>query len=268
MSNWEITSEQIKKKMNEDVLSFSRINSWQCPYEWKLHYIDCVEGDSGFFAEVGTAMHETLEAYLKQEEDIFTLLEFFEEKWNEYVIHDAPPNKFVDITQQYFQQCTDYLSQLLFDFDKYEILGVEKEVKFNVGQYKFHGFIDLLIRDKDTDEIIISDHKSFLPRFKKNGEISKTQEEHFNEFKHQLYMYSIPIIQEYGRVDKLRWNFFRGQQEYIIPWVKEEYDETIRWALSRIEEISNEVLWLPNSDNRFYCNYLCSMRNGICEYNR
>lgn len=258
--------EEIKANMENNLLSFSRINGWQCPYEWKLHYIDGIEGESGFFAEVGSAMHETLEAYLKQDIDMFTLLEYFEDKWHEHVVHEAPPNKYVDIAEQYYQQCTDYLSQLVFDFDKYEILGVEREVKFSVDKYKFHGFIDLLLKDKDTEEIIISDHKSFLPRFKTNGEISKTQVEHFNEFKHQLYMYSIPIIDEYGKVDKLRWNFFRGQQEYIIPWVKEEYEETIQWALNRIEEINNELLWLPNNKNQFYCNFLCSMRNKACEY--
>lgn len=259
-------TQEITKKMKEDVLSFSRINSFQCPYEWRLKYIDGIEGESGFFAEVGSAMHETLEAYLKEEVDIFSITDYFEDKWQEHVVHDASPNKYVDITAQYYQQCIDYLNQLMFDFDKYEVLGVEREVFFNVGEYKFHGFIDLLLKDKETDEIIISDHKSFLPKFKTNGEISKTQIEHFNEFKHQLYMYSIPIIKEYGKVDKLRWNFFRGQQEYIIPWTKEEYDETIEWALKRIEEISNEILWLPNSDNQFYCNYLCSMRNKACEY--
>ena len=182
MENWEFTSKDIKEKMETDLLSFSRINGWNCPYEWKLHYIDGIEGESGFFAEVGSAMHETLEAYLKQEVDVFTLLEYFENKWQEYVIHDAPPNKYTDISQQYYQQCIDYINQLVFDFDKYEILGVEREVNFTIEQYKFHGFIDLLMRDKTTDEIIISDHKSFMPRFKVNGEISKTQIEHFNEF--------------------------------------------------------------------------------------
>lgn len=268
MQNWEMTPEEIRKKMSDDLLSFSRINGWECPYEWKLHYIDKIEGESGFFAEVGNAMHETLEAYLKQEEDIFTLLDYFENRWQEYVIHDAPSNKYVDIKQQYYQQCIDYLSQLVFDFDKYEILGVEKEVFFNIKDYKFHGFIDLLIKDKNTNEIVISDHKSFIPKFKKNGEISKTQSKQFEEFKHQLYMYSIPIISEYGKVDKLRWNFFRAQQEYITPWIKEEYDKTIEWALNRIEEISSEILWLPNNGNSFYCNCLCSMRNNICEYRR
>lgn len=268
MLNWDITPKDVQRKMHNDLLSFSRINNWKCPYEWKLHYIDCIEGDSGFFAEVGTAMHETLEAYLKQEKDVFNLLAYFEEKWNECVIHEPPPNKYTDLTAQYYQQCVDYINQLVFDFDKYEILGVEKEIFFNIEKYKFHGFIDLLIKDKDTNEIIISDHKSFLPHFKKNGEISKTQQEHFEEFKRQLYMYSISVINDYGKVDKLRWNFFRGQHIYIIPWNKEEYDETIQWALNRINEISNEIIWLPDTSNRFYCNYLCSMRYKACEYQR
>lgn len=255
----------IREKMKKDILSFSRINGFKCPYEWKLHYMDGIESEGGFFAEVGSAMHETLEAYLKEEVPIFTLREYFDEKWGELVVHDPMPSK-VDLRDSYYTQCIEYIDSLMFDFDKYEILGVEKEVLFNVGEYKFHGFIDLLLRDKETGEIIISDHKSAKLKFKKDHTVSKTDMPHFEEFKHQLYMYSIPIIEEYGKVDKLRWNLFRIQDELIIPWNKEEYEETQRWVLQRIDDICNEVMWLPNTENTFYCNFLCGMRNKACEY--
>ena len=81
----------------------------------------------------------------------------------------------------------------------------------------------------------------------------------------KLYLYSIPVIKEYGSVSKLKWNMFKDQKWIEIPWVQEEYEEAIQWAKDTLELIENEKEWRPNP-NYYYCNYLCGQRNHACEY--
>ena len=246
--------------------SFSRLNSYyQCPYEWRLHYVECNKSENGFFGEYGSLMHKILEKYERGELSLFELNEYYEEHFNEDVPHDAPPNKYVDIKQSYYDKGIDYFNNINLDLDKYEILGVELKVEFKIYGKDFVGYIDLLVRDKESGEIIIIDHKSASIRILKNGNISKSDQKHFLEFKRQLYLYSIPIIEKYGAVSKLRWNMFKDQKWIEIPWKQEEYDEAIRWAKDTLTLIENETDWSPNPDY-YYCNYLCGQRNHACEY--
>lgn len=266
---------QINKRKNMDELdflldtmtwSFSRLNSYyNCPYEWRLHYLDCNKSENGFFGEFGSLIHTILEKYAKGELSLFELNQYYEEHFNDDVPHDAPPNKYVDIRQSYYDKGVDYLDNIDLDLDKYEILGVEKEVHFEIEGKDFVGYIDLLVKDRETGEIIIVDHKSASLKILKNGSISKSDQQHFLEFKRQLYLYSIPIIKEYGSVSKLRWNMFKEQKWIEVPWKQEEYDEAIQWAKDTLELIEKEELWLPNPDY-YYCHYLCGQRNNACEY--
>lgn len=247
--------------------SFSRLNSfYNCPYEWKLHYIECLEPEHGFFDEYGSFMHKILEKYAKGELSLFELNKYYEENFNDEIPHDAPPNNYVDLRQSYYDKGLEYLNNIDLLLDEYKILGVEKKVEFQIGGKDFVGYIDLLVREKKTNRIIIIDHKSSSIKILKNGNISKTDQEHFKAFKRQLYLYSIPIIKEYGEVSKLKWNMFKDQKWIEIPWVKEEYDEAIKWAEDTLDLIANETMWLPNNSSYYYCNYLCGQRNNACEY--
>ena len=67
--------------------------------------------------------------------------------------------------------------------ENYEILGVEEKVEFTINGKDFIGYIDLLVKDKKTNEIIIIDHKSASLKILKNGKISKSDQQHFLEFK-------------------------------------------------------------------------------------
>ena len=219
--------------------SFSRLNAfYNCAYEFYLHYIECNKSENGFFGEYGSLIHKILEKYEKGELSLFELNEYYEEH---------------------------YLNNIDLDLEKYEILGVEKKVEFKINDKNFVGYIDLLVKDKETGEIIIIDHKSASIKILKSGKISKSDQQHFLEFKRQLYLYSIPVIKEYGSVSKLKWNMFKDQKWIEIPWVQEEYEEAIQWAKDTLELIENEKEWRPNPDY-YYCNYLCGQRNHACEY--
>ena len=247
--------------------SFSRLNSfYNCPYEWRLHYMDCNKSENGFFGEYGSLIHKILEKYEKGELSLFELNDYYEEHFSESVPHDAPPNKYVDIKQSYYEKGLDYFNNIDLDLDKYEVLGVEKEVRFQIAGKDFVGYIDLLLKEKETGKIIILDHKSASIKILKNGKVSKSDQEHVREFIRQLCLYAIPIIEEYGHVDELWWNLFKDKNWLKMPFNKEDYDEAIQWAEDTLKLIEAEKQWLPNNSSSYYCNYLCGQRNNACEY--
>ena len=249
--------------------SFSRLNSfYNCPYEWKLHYLDCNKSENGFFGEYGSFIHKILEKYENSELSLFELNEYYEEYFNEHVPHDAPPNKFTDIRQSYYEKGVEYFNNIDLDLEKYEVIGVERKVEFKIGDKDFVGYIDLLVKDRESGEIIIIDHKSASIKILKSGEISKSDRQHFLEFKRQLYLYSIPIIEKYGHVSKLKWNMFKDQKWIEVPWIKEEYDEATQWAVDTLKLIESEKEWSPNNESYYYCNYLCGQRNNACEFKK
>lgn len=251
--------------------SFSRLSSFDiCKYEWRRVYIDCADKDSSAMAQFGSLIHHILEKYANGELDIFDLSQYYEDHFNEWVTYEFPPNKYVDLREKYYNQGLDYLDNINLDFDRYEILGVEKKVTFDINGYECIGFIDLLLRDKKTGDIVIEDHKSASIGILKSGKIAKKDKEHFESFKKQLYLYSKPILEEYGRVDKLKWNLFKEQKFIEIPFNQDEYEASIKWAADTIKRIENEKEWGLNKEfikakeeNKwppFYCLNLCNIR--------
>lgn len=247
--------------------SFSRVNAYysSCPYEFYLHYIEKNKGADSSFGQFGSFCHKCLEMYAKGELDIFDISEYYEEHYCDEVTMEFPFNKYVDMGISYYEKGLDYFNKMDFDLSKYDILGVEKKVNFKIGKYDFVGYIDLLLREKESGKIIILDHKSASIKILKSGKISKSDQLHFLEFKRQLYLYSKAVMAEYGQVDYLEWNMFKDQNNIKIPWDKEEYEEAIQWALDTIHKIEQEEEWRANPD-WYYCHNLCGQRFNACPY--
>ena len=270
MKEWDLTQAEIQKRLENMVWSFSRLNSAnQCKYAWYLHYICGKKGVENGFAQFGIAVHETLEKFLKDEISIFEASEYYQEKFGEYVTSKFPYNKSSDLRENAFQEGLNYFNQLTFDLNKYEILGVENEIEFKIGGiYPAKGYIDLAFKDKDTGDIIISDHKTAKLKFLKDGVTlsrQKSEREHFLAFKRQLYLYSIAGKELWGKVDKLRWNLIRLNRDLVIPYNEEEFKEAEEWAIKTIEEVKNEIMWLPDVSETYFCNTLCDNRMD-CTY--
>ena len=262
MQEWELTQEEIKEKIDNMVWSFSRVNSADmCPYSWYLQYVEEQEPMPNAYAQFGTVCHETLEKYLKGELDMFSVLQYYQDRFSEYVTCDFPPNKYVDLGEKTYGLGEAYFSNLDFDFDRYEVLGVEKELKFNVGKYPFKGYADAIYRDKTTGDIILRDHKTSSFKYLKDGSVSKTNEKHFKEFRYQELLYCIPLIEEYGKVDYLSWNMIKDQREIKIPFDEKEFKEAQEWCIETIEKIRNETLWLPDTKDSYKCNVICNHRD-------
>lgn len=75
-------------------------------------------------------------------------------------------------------------------------------------------------------------------------------------------------MNEYGddSIKELQWNLFRLQTKLTIPWEREEYEASMKWAIDTIHLIENDTQWLPNNSNYFWCNNLCSQRQNYCPY--
>lgn len=244
--------------------SFSRLEQYYtCPYSWKKGYIDCDEKEGNAFASYGSLCHILLQEYEEGKLDIFDISQEYENRFNEAIPEDFPPNKFVNLRDSYFNKGQTYFDNLDLDLSEYEILGIEREVNFEIYNKPFVGYIDLLLRDKDG-KIIVVDHKSASIKINKNGQVAKGSAEKMETYKKQLYLYSMPIIEEYGHVDILRWNLFNEQKWYEVPFDQKEYENTIQWAKDTIKMIEWEEEWRPDPE-MYKCNFICDFRHS-CPY--
>lgn len=243
--------------------SFSRLN-YSCLREFYLHYIESESNEDSFYGQYGTFIHSILQKYAEGELSLFDLSQYYEDHFNEEVTLDAPYNKYINIKESYYNKGLDYLDNIDLNLDDYDILGVEKEVHFEIDDIQMVGYIDLLLKEKETGRIIILDHKSAKLKILKNGTVSKSDQQHFLEFKRQLYLYSKAVLEEYGHVDELKWNLFNERNWISVDWNKNEYDEAIDWAKNTVKKLRSEIEWKPKEEY-YYCKNLCGQRYN-CEF--
>lgn len=246
------------------IWSFSRVTAYQrCRYAWYLTYIEKVSKTSSAYAEYGKFIHSILESYYKKEIDEQQALSRYVEDF-EYEVTAAVRESTKD---KLFMAGVDYFSKFSWQYDNYEILGVEKEVRFKIGGYNFIGYVDLLLRDKATGDITILDHKSGEFPMKKNGvDVLKAHQEDYDRYKKQLYAYSIAVKNEYGSYPRfLKWNYTRSAQELTLPFIESELEETKKYLLDIIKQISKDKKFEPNP-NYANCVMMCDVCKH-CEYN-
>lgn len=265
MNEYMMTPKEIREKIDNMEWSFSRVNSiGQCKYLWYLKYIEEQEVKPNGFAQFGTLCHQTIEKYLKGELDVFNVSQYYQDNFSKIVTCDFPANKYVDLKEKAYLSGKEYFDNINFNFNKYEVLGVEKELKFKVDKYPFKGYADAVYRDKETGEIILRDQKTASFTYLKNGGVSSKDRKHFLEFLRQEYLYCIPLIEEYGKVDYLSWNMIRDKRIIQIPFNEAEFIEAQEWAKFKIQSVEEELMWLPDTSNSYFCNVLCGI-NG-CTY--
>lgn len=258
-------------EIDKMVFSFSRCHSFEnCKYEWYLNYLlrdsegnRIYENEQNFYAAFGHFCHEILEKILKKEmteqEGFEYYKKHFEENMSEFYVADSTMDKYYFFGYNYFEN-------LSFDWLKnYDVLGVELECCFEINGIQFIGYIDLLIRDKKTGDIIVIDHKSGEYPLGKKGKVLKRKESDYDSYKKQLYLYCRQVYNDYGVYPKkIVWNYFRDSQWLELPFVYEEYEDTEKWILGLVEEIHKEENFAPTM-NHFYCHNLCGFRNS-CDY--
>lgn len=255
-----------KKELDDMVWSYSRIHLYeQCPYAFYLKYIEKVDGVDNFWAENGSAVHLTLEKLFNGELTRNDAPVFYIDQFENIC------SKAKQATMDHvFTSCLDFLCEFDFDlFEDYEILGVEKESRFDIGKYHFRGYIDLLLRDKKTGEITVFDHKSSAYPFRKDGSgVLKSCREHFEAYQHQMYLYCKPVIEEYGVYpSKIAWLHFKDQKIASIAFNMDDYSKSLQWAVNTIAQIYGDERFEAR-DSFMMCGRLCDYREGDCEYKK
>ena len=258
--------------INSMTWSFSRINAFGgsekekgCPYEWKCNYIDCIPQEGNAYSDFGGFVHKCLELFFKGELNIFNIEDYYKEHYLDNVVHDFPKNKYKDLAVEAYESGLAYLQTVMDITDEYDIRGVEQKITTQIDGHDFIGFIDLLLKRKDNGEIECWDHKSTRLKILKNGNISKTDQWHWESFKRQQLLYSKWVKETYGKFPaRLRWNMFRMNKILTYEFNESDYNAAVKWAADTIKEIEKETEFPPNPDN-YYCSVLCGYRHS-CPY--
>ena len=244
--------------------SFSTLHQYeQCPYAFYEKKIENSEINEGnFFSDIGSFMHDVNAKILDKSLMIEDAIEYYIDNYENYVVYTVNQS----IMEKKYNQGIDYLMSFNSNILKnYEILGVEKKVNFKIENYKFVGYIDLLLRNKDTKEILLVDHKSTNHFLKKDGTPLKDKLSFFETYSNQMYLYSKAVYEEYGEFPKrIIWNHFFEQAITNIPFDINEYKKAIQWALDVIKAIYKDSKFNANK-TYMMCNVLCGYRNS-CYY--
>jgi RecB family exonuclease len=238
--------------------SFSRLTTYtRCPYKFYLIYIEQEKKESKFHAEYGKFIHRILERYFKNEFNEQECLDYYIEHFgNEVTSYIKGSTK-----DKLFMAGIDYFSTLEWEDNDFEILKVEGEVKFSIDKFNFIGYIDVLLKNRNTGDIVLRDHKSGESPIGKRGRVLKNKEEEYKDHKRQLYLYSISVYDEYGYYPKyLEWNYPRNKTRHRIEFNEEELKEAKDWALDNLRKIYKDKSFDPIA-NYVNCYMLCD----VCE---
>lgn len=253
------------KLFNDMVWSFSRIKAYEdCPYAFYRHYVLSPgdPADSNFYAENGSLMHEVIARYLSGDSSLDDAVKEYSGRFDE-IAYDVSEK----IMENTYNKCMDYLCETDgLDRDRHDVLMVEQHIKFKIGKYKFQGFVDCVLKDKESGKIILLDHKSEDHFFKKDGTVLKSKANSFMAYKKQMYIYCVGLKETFGiNVDKIAWHHFKdGGKISAIDYSEDELNETVQWVFDTIGRIKKDKDFLPNK-SYMMCYELCGYRND-CEY--
>ena len=162
-------------------VSFSQFSTWSsCPQQYKLRYIDKLgESSANIHTIFGTSMHETIQHFLsvmygvskKQAEEIDTDKLLLEWMRKEYIKETEKLSCGTICTQLELEEFYGDGRRILEWFKKkldkfytktgFELVGIEIPLNAKIKEgVHLIGFIDIVMRDLSTGEIIIIDLKT------------------------------------------------------------------------------------------------------------
>lgn len=223
----------------------------QCPKSFMLKKLRKVgEEAENFYSQYGSWGHAILESYYKGLIPHIALAEVYEKGFDDAVTLRPPyPKGVVEKSRaaglRYFQNFKELEPE-------WEVLDVEKKFEIQIGGYPVVGIVDLVLRHKDTGDIVVVDHKS-------KSKASMTKE--YETYKKQLYIYAKYIKETYGKFPSvMRFNMFKEGYEIDEPFNQEDYDKTMSWVIHVIEQTILDDEWEARPDD-FFCFVLCGVKD-------
>jgi len=223
------------------IYSHSKISTYeQCPYKYKLHYIDKVEVETPTTIEafMGDIVHQTLEklyADLKFQKinSIKELIDFFNDLWEKEYSKDILIVKKEYKAENYKKMGQKFITEYYDShkpFNDMTILGLETQDKMTLpnGSY-WHVRIDKLGFKGNT---------YYVCDYKTNSRM-KDQEEADSD--RQLAMYSTWVKDKFKDAEKviLKWHMLAFNKEVTSERTEEQIKKLQEEVLETIKEIEN-----------------------------
>jgi putative RecB family exonuclease len=220
--------------------SHSRVSTYEnCPYQYKLHYIDKIIPDipQGIEAFMGGIVHQVLEklhkkARIGSEISKGELFSLYNSLWNEQYTSDilvVRKNLSVeDYRKMGMRFVRDYYDKF-HPFDNLQIIGLETEDKMKLKDgSEWHIRIDKLCCDKEGN-FYVCDYKT-------NSRMKDKEEADSDR---QLAMYSIWVKEKFQNAKsvKLVWHMLAFNQEVMSERTDEQLEKLHDEIVSTIERI-------------------------------
>jgi hypothetical protein len=204
-------------------VSYSQYNLWsQCPYRWKLLYIDGLrEFTDSIHTMFGTSMHEVLQFYIHimynkniKEADSIDVEDLLRQRMQhhyERIMKENGGEVFCTENDmvEFFQDGCDILDWFkrrraqYFSKKGYELVGIETELNCKMkGNVVFKGYIDLVIHDTIRDKYIVYDIKTSTKGWNKYQKKDKNKTDQLLLYK-QFYSVQMDIP-----IEKIEVEFF------------------------------------------------------------
>jgi hypothetical protein len=215
----------------------------KCPKQWELAYVrNLRQFSQSIHTLFGTAFHETLQHYLTvmyektaKAADEIDLLEMLKDRMRDLYQHAVEEmgehfsNKF-ELTE-FYEDGVAILNYIKRHRGKYfsakheELIGIELPIYHPANEDKgifMLGYLDIVLRDKRTDEIIIIDIKTSTMGWNKYQKADKLKLS-------QLVLYKEYFAKQYG------WNVEKIKVKFMI--VKRKLIEGAMFPQKRVQEV-------------------------------
>lgn len=255
--------------MNLDHISFSQLSLFdECPRSWYLEkfgtdiFGEKLEPLDNAFSQAGIIVHKVLEQWAKGELTKEELKDEFLGTYDMGVTIEFPPY-LGNYSDRMRSAVSDYFDNFN-GFEGYEVLSAEQPIECQIHGVTMLGYVDLILKDKQTGGIVIVDHKSkSLSTFKKEQK----------KMWRQQYLYATWVKDTYGIwPEKLAFNLFKEAEDGFIlkEFDQKEYQNVLLWAADIIEKmltLTEEEDFSRKAKPDNFCKCICSMRQHCEEDN-
>ena len=233
--------------------SHSRISTFgQCPYRFKLKYIDKVrpETEQTVEAFMGSMVHEALEKLYKDvkfhkpvslEELLVYYSALWAKNWNPAIVivrKEYGQENYRSMGENYI---ADYYRRH-YPFNQTKTLGLEQRITLDLdgsGKYKLQGYIDRLAY-QEGGIYEIHDYKTSA---------SMPMKEYLEEDR-QLAIYALAVRKSYPNASqiKLIWHYLSANQDVVLEKTEEELEALRKAVISDIDRIESATEYPTKPD--------------------